>query len=198
MKSTNQSRLASRTGGVWKNESLNESFGSHWANKVKTNAYYKNMKVFFELECMSTCCWGLPKPKYEPFITHNRGTLNPGFWFDAPFMSICILKRDWSIFYCIYLTSTATSKAAEPSLRHDYFVASTALSFRKCRSSFNDVKPVLKSLLWWITKTWAIYLQTSLYKYCVWHPGALLSGFSALYYSCVSVSRDPADLWLCL
>ncbi len=37
--------------------------------------YYKNMKVFFELECMSTCCWGLPKPKYEPFITHNRGTL---------------------------------------------------------------------------------------------------------------------------
>ncbi len=24
---------------------------------------------------MPTCCWGLPKPKYEPFITHNRGTL---------------------------------------------------------------------------------------------------------------------------
>ncbi len=23
---------------------------------------------------MSACCW-LPKPKYEPFITHNRGTL---------------------------------------------------------------------------------------------------------------------------
>ncbi len=76
MKSTNHRRLASRKGGVWKNESLNESFGSHGANKVKTNAYYKNMKVFFELECMSTCCWGLPKPKYEPFITHNRGTLN--------------------------------------------------------------------------------------------------------------------------
>ncbi len=76
MKSTNHRRLASRKGGVWKNESLNESFGSHWANKVKTNASYKNMKVFFELECMSTCCWGLPKPKYEPFITHNRGTLN--------------------------------------------------------------------------------------------------------------------------
>ncbi len=75
MKSTNHHRLASRKRGVWKNESLNESFGSHWANKVKTNAYYKNMKVFFELECMSTCCWGLPKPKYEPFITHNRGTL---------------------------------------------------------------------------------------------------------------------------
>ncbi len=34
------------------------------------------MKVFFDLACMSTCCWGLPKPKYEPFITHNRGTLN--------------------------------------------------------------------------------------------------------------------------
>ncbi len=75
MKSTNHRRLASRTGGVWKNESLNESFGSRWANKVKRNAYYKNMKVFFELECMSTCCWGLPKPKYDLFITHNRGTL---------------------------------------------------------------------------------------------------------------------------
>ncbi len=67
-------RLASRKRGVWKNESLNESFGSRWANKVKTNAYYKKMKVFFDLACMSACCWGLPKPKYEPFITH-RGTL---------------------------------------------------------------------------------------------------------------------------
>ncbi len=38
---------------------------------------------------------------------------------------------------------------------------------------------MLKSLLWWITKTWAIYLQT-LYKYYVWHPGS-----SSLYYSCV-------------
>ncbi len=25
---------------------------------------------------MSTYCWALPKPKFEPFITHNRGTLN--------------------------------------------------------------------------------------------------------------------------
>ncbi len=33
------------------------------------------MKVFFDLACMSTCCWGLPKPKYEPFIFHNRGIL---------------------------------------------------------------------------------------------------------------------------
>ncbi len=32
------------------------------------------MKVFFDLACMSTCCWGLPKPKYQSFITHNRGT----------------------------------------------------------------------------------------------------------------------------
>ncbi len=86
-KSTNHRRLASRTGGVWKNESLNESFWSRWANKVKRNAYYKNMKVFFELECMSTCCWGLPKPKYEPFITHNRGTLNLGTscWPNKPY-----------------------------------------------------------------------------------------------------------------
>ncbi len=69
-------RSASRKWGVWKNESLNESFGSRWTNKVKKKkAYYKKMKVFFDLACMSTCCWGLPKPKYEPFITHNRGTL---------------------------------------------------------------------------------------------------------------------------
>ncbi len=72
---TNHRRLASHKGGVWKNESLNESFGSRWASKVKINAYYKMMKVFFDLARMSTCCWGLTKPKYEPFITHNRGTL---------------------------------------------------------------------------------------------------------------------------
>ncbi len=29
------------------------------------------MKVF-DLACMATCCWGCPKPKYEPFITHIR------------------------------------------------------------------------------------------------------------------------------
>ncbi len=50
---TNHRRLASRKGGVWKNESLSESFGSRWANKVKINAYYKKMKVFFHLACMS-------------------------------------------------------------------------------------------------------------------------------------------------
>ncbi len=72
---TNHRRLASRKGGVWKNESLSESFGSRWASKVKINAYYKTIKVLFDIACMSTCCWGLPKPKYEPFITHNRGTL---------------------------------------------------------------------------------------------------------------------------
>ncbi len=32
------------------------------------------MKVFFDLACMTTCCW-VPKTKYESFITHNRGTL---------------------------------------------------------------------------------------------------------------------------
>ncbi len=57
---TDHHRLASRKGGIWKNESLR-----------KINAYYKTMKVFFELICMAI--W-LPKPKYEPFITHNRGT----------------------------------------------------------------------------------------------------------------------------
>ncbi len=65
---TNHSRLASHKGGVWKNESLSESFGSHWASKVKK-------KSVFDLACMSTSCWELPKPKYEPSITHNRGTL---------------------------------------------------------------------------------------------------------------------------
>ncbi len=40
--STNQRRVMSSEGGVWKNE----SFGSRWANKVKINAY-KKMKVFF-------------------------------------------------------------------------------------------------------------------------------------------------------
>ncbi len=72
---TNHHRLATRKGGVWKNESLSESFGSHWAGKVWINAYYKTMKVLFDLACMSTCCWGLLKPKYEPFIAHNRSTL---------------------------------------------------------------------------------------------------------------------------
>jgi len=33
------------------------------------------MEVFFDLACMSTYTWALPKPKYEPFITHKRGTL---------------------------------------------------------------------------------------------------------------------------
>ncbi len=74
MKSINHRRF--RKEGFRKNESLNESFGSHWANKVKINAYYKTMKVFFNLACMSICCWGLPKTKYEPFITHNWGTIN--------------------------------------------------------------------------------------------------------------------------
>ncbi len=55
---------------------LSESFGSHWTSKVKINAYYKTIKVFFDLACMSACCWGLQKPKHEPFITHNRGNLN--------------------------------------------------------------------------------------------------------------------------
>ncbi len=42
------------------------------------NACYKTMKVFFGLACMSTCCWR-PKPKYEPFINHNKGTLKHHF-----------------------------------------------------------------------------------------------------------------------
>ncbi len=53
---------------VWKNESLSKSFGSRWASKVKINAYYKTMKVFFDLACMSACCW-IPKTKIWTF--HN-------------------------------------------------------------------------------------------------------------------------------
>ncbi len=33
------------------------------------------MKVFFDHACMSACCWGLRKHKYEHFRTNNRGTL---------------------------------------------------------------------------------------------------------------------------
>ncbi len=74
---TNHRRLTSRKAGVGKNESLSELFGSRWASKVKINAYYKTMKVFFDLACMSNCCSGLKKKikKNEHFITHNRGTL---------------------------------------------------------------------------------------------------------------------------
>ncbi len=45
---TKHHRLASRKGGVWKNESLNESFGGRWVNKVKINAYYKKWKYFIK------------------------------------------------------------------------------------------------------------------------------------------------------
>ncbi len=52
-----------------------QMFGSPWASKLKINAYYKTMKVFF-WPCMHVnLLLGIPKPKYEPFITHNRGTL---------------------------------------------------------------------------------------------------------------------------
>ncbi len=70
--STNHCGLASRKGGVWKNEALSKSFESHWASKLKINAFYKTMNVFFDPR-MSTFCWGLPKPNYEPFFNHNRG-----------------------------------------------------------------------------------------------------------------------------
>ncbi len=44
---TNQRRLASHKGGVWKNESLSESFGSRWASKVKK-------KMFIIRKCFLT------------------------------------------------------------------------------------------------------------------------------------------------
>ncbi len=61
---TNHCSLASRKGEIWKNESLSKSFGSRWANKVKINAYYKKMKVFFDLACMDVnLLLGTPKTK---------------------------------------------------------------------------------------------------------------------------------------
>ncbi len=95
---TNQCRLASRKGGVWKNESLSESFGSRWASKVKINAYYKTMKVSFDLASMSTCCWGLQKPKYEPFITYNMGTLIT-YILTSHFIKYTLLVPDWTPFF---------------------------------------------------------------------------------------------------
>ncbi len=56
----NHSRLASRKQRFGKMHHWVKLFRSRWANKAKINAYYKKMKVFFDLACMSTGCWGLP------------------------------------------------------------------------------------------------------------------------------------------
>ncbi len=66
---SNQSPQISVTQRRGLKKSLTESFGSRWASKVKINAY-KTMKVFFDLACMSTCCWGLPTPNCEPYILY--------------------------------------------------------------------------------------------------------------------------------
>ncbi len=63
---------------------------NRWANKEKIKAYYKTMKVFFDLACMLTCFWGLPKPKYELFITHNRGTLRNIYYYQC-WKQLCCL-----------------------------------------------------------------------------------------------------------
>ncbi len=100
MKSTNHRRLAFHKGGVWKNESLSESFGSHWANKVKIKLDNESV---FDLACMSSCCWGLPQPKYEPFITHNRGTYIHLVFFlnESLFLPDCIIYK--IIYIYIYI-----------------------------------------------------------------------------------------------
>ncbi len=46
---------------------VEQILGSRWASKLKLNAYYKKIKVVFDHGCISTCCWGLPKPKYESY-----------------------------------------------------------------------------------------------------------------------------------
>ncbi len=64
---TNRRRFASLKGGVWENESPNESFGSRWANQLKINAYYKTNKVFF-YPCMHVKLFlGTPKTKIGIF-----------------------------------------------------------------------------------------------------------------------------------
>ncbi len=68
------------------------------------------MKVFFDLACMSTCCWGLPKPKYQSFITHNRaleGTLNivldkGGYWSQKCWKSL--IYSDFQFFPLNFIT----------------------------------------------------------------------------------------------
>uniref|UniRef100_A0A672MUL1 P-type phospholipid transporter n=1 Tax=Sinocyclocheilus grahami TaxID=75366 RepID=A0A672MUL1_SINGR len=41
--------------------------------QLGTGYYLTLVKKDFDLSASSCpCCWGLPKPKYEPFITHNR------------------------------------------------------------------------------------------------------------------------------
>ncbi len=53
---TNHSRLASRKGGVWKNSSLNESFGNRWANKAN--------KCFLTVHACQPVVGDSQKPKY--------------------------------------------------------------------------------------------------------------------------------------
>ncbi len=70
------------------------------------------LKVFFDFACMSTCCWGLPKLKYEPFITLNGGTLQylVLLW-QLGLFSICWLWLEDSVFRKaeMFITTRASS-----------------------------------------------------------------------------------------
>ncbi len=50
--------------------------------------------MFFSyLACMSTCYWGLQKTKYEPFITHNRGTLKKKIFSEFTMKQMCFIRE---------------------------------------------------------------------------------------------------------
>ncbi len=88
--------------------------------------------MFFDLACMLTCCWGLPK--HEPFITLNKGTLKD----KSVFVWICIMRSS-SILH-LFSSSCVVLSAVLP----DRSVPETLLS-RSPTASFSA--PVILSLL---------------------------------------------------
>ncbi len=92
---TNQRRLASSEGGVWKNE----SFGSRWANKAKINAYKKKWKCFF-WPCMHvSLLLETPKTKIWTFQFMTQYTV----WLTAEVLSCVVLLRAevWQMSGCV-------------------------------------------------------------------------------------------------
>ncbi len=64
-----------RRRGLKQNESLSESFWIRWANEVKINHIVRKWKCFSILHACKPDVGDSQNQKYEPFITHNRGTL---------------------------------------------------------------------------------------------------------------------------
>lgn len=78
--------------------------------------------------------------------------------------SICILNSDHLVFLASILPSiTISSKASEPKPPKTLFFCCKHCSFlQEMQMNFNNVKPVLKSLLLNSTETWVIYCSRSL------------------------------------